>query len=204
MGIDSMLKNHDKRNQYLNRKSYLDRRLQRDVIENGIAYIPCRVESINDVISKYSVKGCESLDTEFLMFIVDFAGFIPPDYPVVLQITGPEFSVEEKRIISETIAAETDYMLGRTEEFLSIKKRRFMIMLAGTIISGILLGIAKRIIEDVPLEFFFVLFWLFADSLVRYLFVDKLDFKDEKIHMGRLASMEVEFKKQDAGPESYS
>ncbi len=192
-----MTSKNKKRNQYLYRKSYLDRRLQHDVMENGVAYIPCRIKSIDDVISKFSVKDCESLDTEFLTFIIDFVEFIPVEYPVVLQIIGPELSVEEKKIISDTIAAETDYLLGRTEEFLNLKKRRFIIMIAGTVISGILLGIAKQIMENVPLEFFFVLFWLFADALVRYLFIDKLDFKEEKIHMGRLASMKVEFVKQE-------
>ncbi len=199
-----MISKKNKRNQYLYRKSYIDRRLQQDVMENGIAYIPCKIKSIDDVISKFSVKDCESLDTEFLTFIVDFVEFIPVEYPVVLQIIGPKFSVEEKRIISDTIAAETDYMLGRTEEYLNTKKRRFMFMIAGTVISGILLGIAKQIIENVPLEFFFVLFWLFADALVRYLFIDKLDFKEEKIHMGRLASMKVEFLEQKVASESPS
>ncbi len=60
-----MMKNQAKRNQYLYRKSYLDRRLQNDFMENGVAYIPCRIKSIDDVISKYSVKDCESLDAEF-------------------------------------------------------------------------------------------------------------------------------------------
>ncbi len=170
-------------------------------MENGVAYIPCRIRGIDDVISKYSVKDCESLDPEFLSYITDFIEFIPVEYPVVIQMTDPGLSMEEKTIICETIAAETDYLLGKTEEFLNHKKRRFISMIAGTVLSGILLGIAKQIIENVPLEFFFVLFWLFADALVRYLFIDKLDFKDEKIRMGRLASMKVEFVKpeEDSG-----
>jgi hypothetical protein len=66
-------------------------------------------------------------------------------------------------------------------------------MVIGTIVTGVILGFAKRLIEDVPLEFFFVLFWLFADALVRYLFLEKLDFKEERIRAGRLASLKVEF-----------
>ncbi|MCR4745940.1 MAG: hypothetical protein K5894_12030 [Lachnospiraceae bacterium] len=192
-----MIKNNTKKDQYLYKKSYLDRRLQHDVMDNGIAHIPCRIKDIDDIISKYSVKDCESLDSEFMNFIMNFIEFIPVEYPVVIQIIDPGLSQEEKRIICETIAAETDYLLGKTEEFLNLQKRRFTIMIAGTVISGLLLGIANQIFENVPLEFFYVLFWLFADALVRYLFIDKLDFKEEKIRMGRLASMEVEFVKEE-------
>ncbi len=182
---------------YLYKKSYMDRRLQGDVLENDIAYIPCKVESIDDIISKFSVRGCESLDSEFMGYIIDFMEFIPPDYPVVLEIYGPAFSPGEKKIISDTIKSDMAYLLGRTEAILLEKRRRLWGIIGGTIISAVLLTLMKRIIDDVPLEFFYVLFWLFADALVRYLFMEKLDFKDERIRAGRMASVQVEFVEQE-------
>ncbi len=192
-----MHQNDKKQKQYLYKKSYLERRLQHDVMENGIAYIPCRVESIDDIISKFSVRGCESLDSEFYEYIIDFIDFVPSEYPVVLEINGPAFSPEEKKIITDTILCDMDYLLGRTEDHLKTQKRRFMSMITGTILSGVALGIARKVFESVPLEFFYVLFWLFADALVRYVFIEKLDFRDEKIRVGRLASMQVEFVEQE-------
>lgn len=59
--------------------------------------------------------------------------------------------------------------------------------------SGILLGSIKQFIDEVPLEFFYVLFWLFADALVRYLFIEHGDYKSDKIRADRIASMKVEF-----------
>ncbi len=197
-----MLMKQDKTKQYLYKKSYLNRRLQRDVMENGIAYIPCKVESIDDIISRFSVKGCESLDSEFLDYVTDFIDFIPADYPVVLEITGPQFSPEEKKIISETVTGDMDYLLGRTEENHLVKRRRFWFMIAGTLISGGILSIAKKTLPSVPAEFFYVLFWLFADALVRYLFIEKMDYKDERIRIGRLASMNVEFIEEKIPPEN--
>ncbi len=192
-----MLTKHNSRNQFLYKKSYLEQRLQQDVIEDGTAYIPCRVNGMEDIISRFSVSGCESLNSEFSDFIIGFIEFVPPEYPVVLEIYGPEFSPEEKKIINNTITSEMDYLLGKTEEIQYIKKRRFLGIILGTVLSGIFLTVAKRILSDVPLEFFFVLFWLFADAFVRYLFMEKLDFRQEKIRMARLASMNVEFKIQD-------
>ncbi|MCR4903027.1 MAG: hypothetical protein K6A23_09220 [Butyrivibrio sp.] len=191
-----MFKNSKFKREFLYKKSYLQRRLQTDVMENGVAYIPCKVKSIDDIISKFSVKGCESLDTEFLTYIIDYAEFVPPEYPVVLEIRGAKFTPEEKKIISDTVTADMDYILGRTVDFINIRRKRFVYMIIGTVLSGIFLFIAKKMFEGVPLEFFYVLFWLFADTFVRYLFIDKLDFKEEKIHMGRLASMTVEFIEQ--------
>ncbi len=184
--------------QYLSKKSYLNQRLQHDVLEGGTAYIPCRIESTDDVIDRFSVKGCEALNPEFMSYIINFIDVIPLEYPVVLEINGPKFSAEEKKIITETIEVEMDYLLGQTEESTRIRKKRFWIMIAGTIISGILLPIAQKITSSSYLEFFFVIFWLFADALVRYIFIEKMDFKDEKIRVGRLASMKVEFVEEDA------
>ncbi len=183
----------ENRRKFLYKKSYLDRRLKQDVMENGVAYIPCRVEGIDDIISKFSVPGCESLDAEFMAYITDFVDFIPIDNPVVLEISGARFTPEEKKIIMDTIEGEMNYLLGKTEDFNSVKRKRFLEMMLGTVISGIVLGVAKEIFDDAPLEFSYVLFWLFADAFVRYFFIEKLDFKDEKIRMGRLASMKVEF-----------
>ncbi len=181
------------RKQFLYKKSYLERRLSNDVMEDGIAYIPCKVSGIDDIISKFSVAGCESLDSEFLSFITDFVDFIPLECQVVLEISGAKFSPEEKRVIIDTFEGELDYMLGKTEEFNDTKRRRFLGMVVGTGLSGIVLGIAKKFFSDVPLEFTYVLFWLFADAFVRYVFIEKLDFRDQKIRAGQLASMKVEF-----------
>ena len=187
-------KNNNKKEEYYYKKSYLERRLQKDVMEDGIAYIPCRVDGIGDIISKFSIKGCESLDGEFVDYLLDFIDCIPEEYPVVLEISGPKFTEEEKQLITETIESDTDYMLGQTEAQNRHHRKVFWWMVVGTVGSGILLSlIRKLIIDDIPLEFFYVLFWLFADALVRYLFIEYSDYKNDKIRAGRIASMKVEF-----------
>lgn len=112
-------------------------------MEDGIAYIPCKVQGINDIISKLSTKGCESLDPEFFDYITGFIDFVPLEDPVVLEIIGPKFTPEEKEKIKRTTDAEMDYLLGRTEKILH-KKRVFWAMMIGTVTSGIILTIAKK------------------------------------------------------------
>ena len=163
-------------------------------MEDGIAYVPCRVDGISDIISKFSTKDCESLDGEFVDYLLDFIDCIPDEYPVVLEVHGPKFTDEEKKLITETIESDTDYMLGKTEAENRHHRRVFFWMAVGTIGSGILLSVIKKFISDeVPIEFFYVLFWLFADEFVRYLFIENSTYKDDKIRAGRIASMKVEF-----------
>ena len=185
---------HNKREEFYYKKSYLEHRLQKDVMVDGIAHIPCRVEGIDDIISKFSIKGCESLDGEFKDYLLEFIECIPDEYPVVFEIHGPKFTDEEKNLIIETIDSDANYLLGKTESENRHHRKVFWWMAVGTIGSGILLALIRKIIsDDIPIEFFYVLFWLFADAFVRYLFIENSDYQNEKIRAGRTASMKVEF-----------
>ena len=66
-------------------------------------------------------------------------------------------------------------------------------MAIGTVVSGVLLAVLGKLLDDIPQEFFYVLFWLFADSLVRYIFIEREDYREQRIGAGRIASLKVEF-----------
>ena len=183
----------DKREEFYNKQSQLSSRLQETVIRNGNAYLACKVGGLDDILSKFSTMGLESLDSEFRDELLSFADCIPQEYPLVLEIHGPEFSEEEKEMITEAVITDADYFLGKTEAENRHHRKVFWWMVAGTVGSGILLGVIKHFVDEVPLEFFYVLFWLFADALVRYLFIEHGDYKNDKIRAGRIASMKVEF-----------
>ena len=183
----------DNLEKYYNKKSQLNSRLQKDVIRNGTAYLSCKVGGLDDILSKFSTKGLESLDGEFKDELLSFADCIPQEYPLVLEILGPKFTEDEKEMIREAVVSDADYLLGKTEADNRHHRKVFWWMVAGTVGSGVLLGVIKHFVDEVPLEFFYVLFWLFADALVRYLFVEHGDYKNDKIRAGRIASMKVEF-----------
>lgn len=182
-----------KREEFYNKKSHLESRLKKDLIRDGIAYLPCKVSGIDDILSKFSTESIMAVDSEFTDALLNTVDCIPQEYPLVLEIHGPKFTEKEKEMITETIISDADYMLGKTEAENRHHRRVFWGMVAGTVGSGILLGVIKQFIDEVPLEFFYVLFWLFADALVRYLFIEHGDYKNDKIRAGRIASMKVEF-----------
>lgn len=186
------MKNNN-RKKFLNKKSFLEHRLNKEVLEGGVAYIPCHADNIEDIISKYSVRDCESLSSEFAEYLMDFTECIPTKYPIVLEISGAKFTEEEKKVIVETIASDGDYELGRTIQENRHHRLVFVQMVIGTVISGVLLALIGKYLEDIPQEFFYVLFWLFADSLVRYIFIERADYQNQRIGAARIASMKVEF-----------
>ena len=179
--------------EFYKKKSDLQQRLQKDLIRDGIAYLPCKVSGVDDILSKFSTPGIESLDSEFTDALMKTVDCIPQEYPLVLEIHGPHFTEEEKRMITEAVISDADYMLGKTEAQNRHHRKVFWSMVAGTVGSGILLGVVKIFVDEIALEFFYVLFWLFADALVRYLFIEHGDYKNDKIRAGRIASMKVEF-----------
>lgn len=178
---------------FLNKKSFLNYRLNKEVLRDGVAYIPCRVDNMEDIISKYSIRGNESLSSEFVDYFTDFAECIPIKYPIVLKIYGPKFTEEEKKIIVDTIALDGDYNLGRTIQVNRHRRLVFVEMVVGTVVSGVILALIGKYLEAIPQEFFYVIFWLFADALVSYVFIDRWDHRSERSVAGRLASVKVEF-----------
>ena len=48
--------------EFYKKKSDLKQRLQKDLIRNGIAHLPCKVSGVDDILSKFSTPGIESLD----------------------------------------------------------------------------------------------------------------------------------------------
>ena len=198
-----MMETEDNIHKFLNKKTLLEHRLNNEVLEDGIAYIPCHVQNMEDIISKFSIRDCPSLDSEFSDYIVDFIECIPIKYPIVLEIYGAKFSEEEKQIIVDTIAADGDYELGRIIQENKHHRLVFVEMVIGTVISGILLALIGKYLEEIPQEFFYVLFWLFADAFVRYIFIERGDYRDQRIGAGRIASMKVEFIEDEDERNSY-
>ena len=182
-----------KREEFYNKKSHLDSRLKKDLIRDGVAYLPCKVSGIDDILSKFSTEAITAVDAEFSDALLNTVDCIPQEYPLVLEIHGPKFTEKEKEMITEAVISDADYMLGKTEADNRHHRKVFWWMVVGTVGSGILLSVIKQFVDEVPLEFFYVLFWLFADALVRYLFIEHGDYKNEKIRAGRIASMKVEF-----------
>ena len=196
-GTDMM--NHKIIKLFESRKGNLDYRVKRDYIRNGIATIPCRISDYNDVISAYSVKGFETLNTEFVEYLQSAAELAPPEYPLVLNIVGDCLSEDEKKTIEYIIRDDFAYDLGVVERKEKRHMRIFCGMFFGLIISGVLLYLTHVLAEE-PRELLFILFWFMGDTLCDYIFLTGHDLRMDRVLAGRLASIKVVFSESHKEP----
>lgn len=174
------------------RQGNLDDRVNRDYVRNGIVTIPCRITDYGDVISNYSVKGFETLNSDFVDYVKEAAGMTPSRYPIVLDIIEDCLTQEEKQSIEKVIRDDFAYDLGVVEKDENRHTKIFSGMVIGLIISGILLWLTEWLAEE-PRELFFILFWFMGDTLCDYIFLTGYDLRKDRRLAGRLASIKVVF-----------
>lgn len=181
-------------NLFESRKGHLDSLVKRDFVSNGIGTIPMRVTDYYEVINTYSIKGCETLDFDFVEMLNLGASVMPEECPLVLNIVEDVLSDEERKTITETIQDYYAYQLGILEKKVKRHVERFTLMSVGLVLTAGLLWISQGL-SEVPREIFFILFWFFGDALFDYLLLTGHDLREEKRLAGRLASIKVEFSK---------
>ena len=180
------------------RRGLLDYRIKRDYVRNGIATIPCRISSYNDVISTYSVKGYETLNTEFYDYLTSTAEVTPPEYPLVLNIIGDCLSAEEKKTIEDIIRDDFAYNLGMVEKDEKRHVHNFFFTIVGLVLSGVLMWLTEAWLGQSGglayiLELIYILFWFMGEMLCDYIFLSGHDLRQARRVAGRLASIKVVF-----------
>lgn len=180
------------RNAFLCKKSHLDQMIRHTFLEGSQAIIPCRAQSYSDIISPYSVKGYETLNPDFQAYILDIIRFIPDEYGIVLEIADPGFTKEQQERITTTVRTDMIYALGEAEEQERAAFRNFLLMMIGCVGMGVFLTFAHFVIA-IANEFSYIVFWFFADTLVRYLLQERSGKRYSRLLAGRLASMSLRF-----------
>ena len=177
------------------RRGNLDYRVNRDIVRNGIATIPCRISEYSDVINAYSVKGCEALNPDFMDYIKESAEMAPPECPLIVNIVEDCLSKEERRTAEAVIRDSLAYNLGLVEREEKRHTKTFWMMVVGLIAACCLLYFTREL-EEESREIFFVLFAFMGDNLCDYIFLTGYDLRRDRRLAGRLASCKVVFSKK--------
>ena len=151
------------------------------------------------MISTYSVKGCETLNPEFDEYLKSTAELMPPECPLVLNIIGDCLSQEEQKTIEDTIRDDLAYDLGVVEKAEKRHTQTFCLMLAGMLLSGVLLWFTKALADE-PRELLYILFWFAGETLCDYLFLTGYELRRDRRLAGRLASIKVVFAESYQNP----
>ena len=190
--MDTVKQKLKNRRLFLKRDAQLNKRLKEDYIDNGIATLPCKVTGMDDVINRFSVPGYETLSPEFSEYIESSVAFIPPEYPIVLEISGCRFSEEEQTIIRRTIRDDYTYELGAVQRENRKQLTVALLMFVGMLITGFL-TFGVQGITDTAVEIIYIFFWFFADLTACYFCLDGFENRKKRLLAGRLADMTVCF-----------
>lgn len=172
-------------------------------MEKGEAYITVKVDSIEDIISKYSIKDYEWINSEFAQYIEESAYYIPMETGIVLEICGAKFSDEEKKVIENVIKNYFGLVLEDKEFDLMLNKRRSNLLLVMGILSLLVYAfIHTKNIGAVLTELLFLAIWFFIWEYGDYGFIKDSELKLEKIYAGQLASAKIRFIENENESES--
>lgn len=186
--IFSSLRN-DFRLYFLRKKVDYDKAVKYYFIDKDVAYITCKVSGLDDIISRYSVPGYELLSEDFSNYLERIMIHIPEKYPLVLEITGHQFTKDEQTRIEDAIWTQFELQFGAVQ-----KKHRIGIIRA--IWFAIFLGVSALLLlntSQMLYEMIYILFWFFGDRLIEYLILDGFAVNREKLHYAQILSMKVIF-----------
>jgi len=164
-------------------------------IEKNQAYISAKVNSIDDIISKYSTKDYEWINPDFAHYIEESAYYIPIEESVTIEICGSNFSDEEKELVKRVIKDYFGLKLG--DKFLDLdeNKHKSLILLIFGIISLGIFAILSRfaIISNVLTEIILLLFWFLLWEYADLAWLQRSDIQVERIEAGQLSTAKIVF-----------
>lgn len=163
-------------------------------IEKGEAYISAKVDSIDDIISKYSTKDYEWINPEFASYIEESAYYIPLEESITIEICGGNFSEEEKDMIKRVIKDYFGLKLG--DKFLDLdinKHKSFILFLFGIISLGVFAILSNFSIITAVNELLLLLFWFFLWEYADLGWLTRGNLRLEQIEAGQLSTAKIVF-----------
>lgn len=163
-------------------------------IEKGEAYISANVNSIEDIISKYSTKDYEWINSDFAHYIEESAYYIPIEESITIEICGGNFSEEEQNLIRRVIKDYFGLKLGDKFLDLDINKHRSLLLLLFGIISLGLFAILSRFsIITALTELILLLLWFFLWEYADLAWLQRSDIQLERVEAGQLSTAKIVF-----------
>lgn len=172
-------------------------------MEKGEAYITIKVNSIHDIISRYSIKEYEWINPEFAEYIEECANYIPTEVGIIIEICGKQFTEEEQEVIENVIKNYFGLVLEDKEIDVILNKRKANALLCiGVVWVLLYILIQNQNIGAVLSELLFLAIWFFIWEYGDYGILKNADLKLEKLYAGQLASAKIKFVENEEESES--
>ena len=167
-------------------------------IENNNAYISAKVDSIDDIISKYSLEDYEWINSEFAKYLTNSAYYIPVEESVIIEICGCKFTEKEKEKITRVIKTYFGLKLGDKIIDLDINFRKAnRLLILGVLSLGLVFFISKLTNLEYIIELPLIMLWFFIWEYGDLAWLDRWDISMEKLEAGQLASAKIIFNESE-------
>ena len=164
-------------------------------IENGKAYISAKVNSIDDIISKYSTKDYEWINPEFAQYLEECANYIPIEESIIIEICDGNFTKHEHELIRRVIKDYFGLKLG--EKFLDLQTNKYhsSVLLVFGILSLVIFAILSKlsIITSTINELILILLWFFLWEFADMALINGLELHSQRIEAGQLSTAKITF-----------
>lgn len=163
-------------------------------IDKKEAYISAKVDSIDDIISKYSTAGYEWINPDFAHYIEESAYYIPIEESITIEICGGNFSDEEKALVKRVIKDYFGLKLG--DKLLDLDENRhksLILLIFGVLSLGIFAILSKFSIISALTEVILLLFWFFLWEYADLGWLERSDIQLQRIEAGQLSTAKITF-----------
>jgi len=164
------------------------------LMSNGVAHFVCVVRNRDEIINHFSPKGYELLSDEFSSYISESSLNLPDNVPVLIEITGCEFSEEDQDAIRNAIWSKYELLASYKQKQRNNSKLRvvwFALILTIVCICIVLLKDTTR--NQIYLNLFFILFYFFGDFIIRTPLLENKNINKERIKYIQLSRARVFF-----------
>ena len=164
-------------------------------IENGTAYISAKVNSLDDIISRYSTRDYEWINPEFAHYIEECAYYIPIEEDITIEICDGHFNDEEKELIKRVIKDYFGLKLG--DKFLDIETNRYRstaLFIFGALSLGVFVLLSKlSIITEAINEIMLIVLWFFLWEFADMALLNGVELQEQRIEAGQLSTAKITF-----------
>lgn len=167
-------------------------------IENGKAYISAKVNSIDDIVSKYSITDYEWINSEFAEYIETSSYYIPVEETIIIEICGKKFTDKEKETIERVIKGYFGLKLGDKIIDLDINRNKSnRLLLLGILSLGLVFLMSMITKFEYIMELPLIMLWFFIWEYGDLAWLDRWAIYDEKIEAGQLANAKIVFNENE-------
>ena len=167
-------------------------------IEEKSAYISAKVNSIDDIVSRYSLEDYEWINSEFAEYIENSAYYIPVEESVIIEICGHKFTDKEKDTIRRVIKDYFGLKLGDKIIDLDINRNKSNRLLLLGILSVGLVFLASRLTNsEYLLELPLIMMWFFIWEYGDLAWLDRWNLDAARVDAGQLANAKIIFNENE-------